>query len=39
MTRIKTAKLLIIFSAIYWIIYNSALGWNSYPESELEKNI
>lgn len=37
MTRIKTAKALIIFSFIYWIIYNSVFGWNIHPENELEK--
>lgn len=37
MTRIKIAKALIIFSFIYFIIYNSVFGWNMYPQSELEK--
>ena len=37
MTRIKIAKALIVFSFIFWIIYNSVFGWNIHPESELEK--
>lgn len=37
MKRIKIAKYLIIFSFIFWIIYNNAFGWNMHPESELEK--
>jgi hypothetical protein len=37
MTRIKIAKALIVFSFIFWIIYNSVFGWNMHSESELEK--
>jgi hypothetical protein len=37
MKQIKIAKSLIVFSLIYWLIYNSVFGWNLHPESELEK--
>ena len=37
MKRIEIAKMLIVFSLVYWVIYNTAFGWNAEPESELEE--